>query len=1161
LIGSFSLEPYPMRKIALALALMIATAPLGIRGTPPAVFPKPPEEAPEEPERLPSLSGGGGLNTPAVTSTRAVIPTASTASPVSVRPYAALPFRSNGAAAPAQLSVVPAFLKNPIRPDAGGITRTSTNLPSIVPTLFQRPFSSQAATPFASVPIMLSVNLHATSVTAGGNGNAVKLMPNASISGTTLYSMAVYLSGRLEQPSTEFLSCDWNLNSITQSAPPYDEATGALSFTGAGNPATYAAILQTITYQDNNPTPLGGVRTIRVDVSDGTNAASAVMSINVAGGGGNVPTTTTITAPSITDGSTAYVTVSVAVAGKPTSKIVGGFPSNTLGAFISKSAGSVPTGSVTLSVDGGASFPVGTLNSQGSLMFPLPTSGGPGDYKLFATYIPTGNFLSSSARGDLIVTSRGGLKVPTRTTISAPSIADGAMASVTVTVASLGGFATKSIGGVPSRSIGSVPTGSVALSVDGGTSFSLGVLNSQGVVTTSLPTSGGPGDYQLLATYIPTGNFQGSSAYGNLIVTRRIQAPRSDRFYVARSRDASDNNPGTQDCPWLTIDRVNMAIQNGEIKPGNTIHFRRGDVFPPPTNQPLGIVWIGSSPGPQPTTTICDYANASAPLAPLPCIDAQDGNGIYIQDAGNFEILNLEIKGNYVPGSAAPETFVPANRNGIWFKNTTVFGTLQGISIHGMHIHGFGVDIPGAQISGRGIFIDGGAPQSLPTSRVAFLYGPRSLSSNTGAHVPAYAYGGPALPPPGAERMRPRGGYTGLTIAHCDIYYNAVAGIETSTQIIDLTSNDKTVFTDASITYVDVHDNVPPSNATDPNGSIGEGNGIHLFGVDTGVVEHCRAYNNGTEQPYPSNNGSNDLNGDRGVGIWSQYCNRLLFQYNEAHHNRTFRDADEGGFDFDRWTTNSIMQFNYSHENDGWGYMLGAAGINDQLMPENNVVRFNISMNDSRRSRYGALLFENWSASKVNVYNNTFYIGTNSNRPPDGGMVLAPAIELDALAPDQVSPVINVYNNLFLTGAGVPVVRVDGDYMLHTNRVTFMANDYYSNGPGNTAPFNDPLAVYADPKLGFERYQTLLAGSSPSVSDTDHMAIELTEFFDLNATSTPKTIREGGVNLVAKIGQNWWAPDNFYWNGKLSTTPQDFFGNQLPTRLGGTFSIGASQGK
>jgi hypothetical protein len=117
---------------------------------------------------------------------------------------------------------------------------------------------SGAAVALAAVP--LSVSLNTVSVNAGGNGNRVYLMPNASLSGTTLYSMAVYLSGRRELPNTEFLSCDWQLNSITKSAPVYDEATGALSFTGAGSPATYAAILRTLTYQDNNPNPLGGIR-------------------------------------------------------------------------------------------------------------------------------------------------------------------------------------------------------------------------------------------------------------------------------------------------------------------------------------------------------------------------------------------------------------------------------------------------------------------------------------------------------------------------------------------------------------------------------------------------------------------------------------------------------------------------------------------------------------------------------------------------------------------------------------------------------------------------------------------------------------------------------------------------------------------------------------
>ena len=56
------------------------------------------------------------------------------------------------------------------------------------------------------------------------------------------------------------------------------------------------------------------------------------------------------------------------------------------------------------------------------------------------------------------------------------------------------------------------------------------------------------------------------------------------------------------------------------------------------------------------------------------------------------------------------------------------------------------------------------------------------------------------------------------------------------------------------------------------------------------------------------------------------------------------------------------MQYNYSHDNDGPGYLLlhSSAGAR---RAGNNIVRYNISQNDARKNDYGAIY---WSAARVN---------------------------------------------------------------------------------------------------------------------------------------------------------------------------------------------------
>ena len=87
------------------------------------------------------------------------------------------------------------------------------------------------------------------------------------------------------------------------------------------------------------------------------------------------------------------------------------------------------------------------------------------------------------------------------------------------------------------------------------------------------------------------------------------------------------------------------------------------------------------------------------------------------------------------------------------------------------------------------------------------------------------------------------------------------------------------------------------------------GSGIILGNVDGGTIEWSRAYDNGRL-------------GNAGVGIWTHDSTRILIQYNESFDNHTSGDADGGGFDLDGGVTHSIMQHNYSHDNDGAGYGL-----------------------------------------------------------------------------------------------------------------------------------------------------------------------------------------------------------------------------------------------
>lgn len=142
------------------------------------------------------------------------------------------------------------------------------------------------------------------------------------------------------------------------------------------------------------------------------------------------------------------------------------------------------------------------------------------------------------------------------------------------------------------------------------------------------------------------------------------------------------------------------------------------------------------------------------------------------------------------------------------------------------------------------------------------------------------------------------------------------------------------------------------------------GNGIVLGQVDGATIEHCKVYDNGRH---------NDCDVGGPVGIWAWDSNRVLIQRNESHHNRTNSKKDGGGFDLDGGVRNSIVQYNYSHDNDGAGYLM--AQFEGAKAFHNNVIRYNLSENDGRKNSYAGVHL--WSTgSNGGIRNTTIYQNT-----------------------------------------------------------------------------------------------------------------------------------------------------------------------------------------
>ena len=194
-------------------------------------------------------------------------------------------------------------------------------------------------------------------------------------------------------------------------------------------------------------------------------------------------------------------------------------------------------------------------------------------------------------------------------------------------------------------------------------------------------------------------------------------------------------------------------------------------------------------------------------------------------------------------------------------------------------------------------------------------------------------------------------------------------------------------------------------NAGIPGKGSHSGNGIVLAQMDGAIIEHCRAYENGN---------LNDYEGGGPVGIWVWDANRVVIQFNESHHNRTGSSKDGGGFDLDGGVTNSVVQYNYSHDNDGAGYLL--AQFEGARPFYGNVLRYNLSVNDGRRNHYGGIHLwstgANGGITDTTVYENSIYTAQSADGNPS-------AVDCSR---DGIRN-IRIYNNCFQTDGKVIFVR------------------------------------------------------------------------------------------------------------------------------------------
>lgn len=250
-------------------------------------------------------------------------------------------------------------------------------------------------------------------------------------------------------------------------------------------------------------------------------------------------------------------------------------------------------------------------------------------------------------------------------------------------------------------------------------------------------------------------------------------------------------------------------------------------------------------------------------------------------------------------------------------------------------------------------------------------------------------------------------GYTKLTAIGNNVHDNGAAGISTLGPSAPAGST-AYAFPNVYVAYNRVYNNLGVKAHTSGH----SGDGILINNASGGKIEYNVAYNNGWYSMAPSGGPA---------AIWCYDSKNLIFQYNEAHHNGTGTGTPDGdGFDLDGGAVNCTMQYNYSHDNYGTGFLLWEYG-NTRIKNSGNILRYNISQNDNtnnNNSVYGGI------SVGPNCNNNLFY--NNTIWSVKGSSVFVTGGTGNKF-----------YNNIFATqGTANCIVSSSGSF--------FLSNNYYN---------------------------------------------------------------------------------------------------------------------
>jgi len=386
------------------------------------------------------------------------------------------------------------------------------------------------------------------------------------------------------------------------------------------------------------------------------------------------------------------------------------------------------------------------------------------------------------------------------------------------------------------------------------------------------------------------------------------------------SPSGSDRQEGTSpQKAWQTISRANKA----PLQPGDSVLMEGGGSFP-------GNLLIRASGTARAPITIASYGRGTATVC------GGDSYGIRLLNCQYVEVRNLHLAGSGV----TPRGESTNKAIGLDIYSTATAGKpWQSIHVDRVTVKGFREGI----VFHTPLGVRGDLPRSYDHYR-----------GN------------------GIEFFKPAAdqgvvGYSDVQITNCEVGECLFSGIygwgsAKSSGKPWFLPVDNGTFTNCRIAGCLVHDIY-----CDPVGDPWLGTPIQLLNANGCTIERCTIRRCGQA--------ANPKGSQGGIGgLVFLECHNCVAQFNECHHMVTTIGYDGCAFDIDGGCTNCVLQYNYSHDNEGSGFQSGPFEGCSPL--GDNTIRYNISQNDAKKNTDNTGGIMTWgSQPRGQIYNNTIFVG------------------------------------------------------------------------------------------------------------------------------------------------------------------------------------------